>query len=114
MMSENYADPAVFFNLNIRVGTIVKVVPAIGTKKPAYQLRIDFGEQGILQSSAQLTHRYAIEDLLGLQVVAVLNFPPKRIAGFKSECLVLGATDHKGDVVLLTPQQFVENGWPIA
>jgi tRNA-binding protein len=78
-------------------------------KKPAYQLTIDFGPLGVLKSSAQITTRYSITEMLGRQVVAVVNFPVKRIANFNSQCLVLGATQGN-DVFLLSPQATVENG----
>ncbi|MGB8954638.1 MAG: tRNA-binding protein, partial [Tumebacillaceae bacterium] len=81
----------------------------------AIKLRIDFGEElGIKQSSAQITKRYAPEQLIGRQVVAVVNFPPRRVAGFASEVLVLGGIPEKGDVILLQPDQPLPNGTPIA
>lgn len=80
-------------------------------KKPAYQLTIDFGaDLGIKNSSAQITQLYSTDDLIGTQVIAVVNFPPKQIANFKSECLVLGIYTADGSVVLLHPQQKVANG----
>lgn len=103
-----------FLNLDIRVGTINEAKPFEKALKPAIQLWIDFGELGIKQSSAQITKRYNPEELIGRQVVAIVNFPFKRIAGFRSECLVLGATDENGDVVLLRPDENVQNGWLVA
>lgn len=103
-----------FVSLDIRVGTIIDAKPFDKAMKPAIQLWIDFGELGIKQSSAQITARYKSEELIGRQVVAIVNFPAKRIAGFRSECLVLGATDEKGDVVLLRFDENVPNGWQIA
>jgi tRNA-binding protein len=82
-------------------------------KKPAYQLSIDFGSLGIKKSSAQITAHYTIENLIGKQVVAVVNFPPKQIANFMSECLVLGVYDTQNEVVLLHPSHPVQNGQPI-
>lgn len=104
-----------FESLDIRIGTIVKAQYFEKARKPAIQLWIDFGVYGIKQSSAQLTVRYTPEALLGTQIVAVLNFPPKRIAGFVSECLVLGSLGPgDGEVVLLRPETPVEPGSRIA
>lgn len=108
------ADLSQFTALDMRVGTILEAKLFEKAIKPAYQLKINFGDAGILQSSAQLTHRYTVENLVGMQIIAVINFPAKRIAGFRSDCLVLGATDEQGDVVLLHPQQPVPDGWKIA
>ena len=102
-----------FEKIDIRIGTIEKVEIFEKEKKPAYQLWIDFGELGIKKTSAQLTERYAPADLMGKQVVAVVNFPPKQIADFMSECLVLGAVEGK-DVILLKPETEAKNGLAIA
>lgn len=102
-----------FEKIDIRVGTITEVTDFPKAKKPAYQVRIDFGEYGIRQSSAQITALYTKEELVGRQVVAVMNFPPKQIANFFSECLILGVYTDKKDVVLLQPERKVENGWKI-
>lgn len=103
-----------FTKLDIRVGTVINARPFPEAKKPAIKLEIDFGKMGIKQSSAQLTRRYNPEQLIGRQVVAVVNFPHRRIAGFKSEVLVIGGVPEEGDVVLLKPDEPVENGTPIA
>ncbi len=102
-----------FEKIDIRVGTIVKVSDFPKAKKPAYQISIDFGELGIKQSSAQVTALYAQNELIGKQVVAVVNFPPKQIANFFSECLILGVYTDKKEVVLLCPDKPVDNGWKI-
>ena len=100
-----------FEKIDMRVGTIVDVREFPAARKPAYQLSIDFGEDiGIRQSSAQITVYYKKEVLLNLQVIAVVNFPPRNIAGFASECLVLGVYDENKDVILLQPGKQVTNG----
>lgn len=104
----------VFNQLDIKVGTVLKAENFTEAKKPAIKLWIDFGEIGTLQSSAQITERYSPEQLVGRQIIAIVNFPPLRIAGFKSECLVLGATNHQGDVILIQPDSKTPNGWNIA
>ena len=99
-----------FMKLDIRVGTIIKVEDFEKAKKPAYQLEIDFGEEiGIKKSSAQITQIYKKEDLIGKQILAVVNFKPRQIANFMSEVLVLG-TYSKDGVVLISPDRKVENG----
>ena len=102
-----------FENVCIRAGTITDVRAFPKAKKPAYKLTIDFGNHGIKQSSAQITTLYSMEELLGKQVVAVVNFPPKQIADFFSECLVLGVYNENNDVVLLQPDKPVQNGGKI-
>jgi len=99
-----------FEKIEIRTGTIVKVNDFPKAKKPAYQLTIDFGEYGMKQSSAQITVHYSQEDLLNRQVIAVINFPPKKIADFVSECLVLGVYDENDHVVLLNADRIIKNG----
>jgi tRNA-binding protein len=103
-----------FEKIDIRTGTIIAVNDFPKARKPAYQLTIDFGaELGTKKSAAQITIYYKKEDLLNRQVVAVVNFPPKRIADFISECLVLGVYDENKDVILLQPSQAVTNGMKI-
>ena len=110
--SINWSD---FEKIDLRVGTILEVRDFPEARNPAYQLHIDFGgEIGILKSSAQITKRYSKEDLLNRQIVAIVNFPKKQIGKFMSECLVLGAVEREGDVVLLNPDFKVENGTSIA
>ena len=99
-----------FEKVDIRTGTILEATDFSGAKKPAYQLTIDFGELDIKRSSAQITTLYTKEELTGKQVIAVVNFPVKQIAGFFSECLVLGVYNENKDVVLLQPSLPVKNG----
>jgi tRNA-binding protein len=99
-----------FEKIEIRVGTVTGIDDFPKARKPSYKLKIDFGDYGIRQSSAQLTTHYKKEDILNRQVVAVVNFPPKQIADFFSECLVLGVYDENKDVVLLQPGKAVANG----
>jgi tRNA-binding protein len=103
-----------FQALDIRVGTITDARDFPEAHKPAYILTIDFGpELGTRTSSARITERYAKADLLGRQVAAVVNFPPKKIGPVRSECLVLGFSDERGRVVLVTPEKPVPNGEPL-
>jgi tRNA-binding protein len=103
-----------FVKVDVRVGRIVAADEFPAARKPAYRLRIDFGALGEKQSSAQITKRYRREELPGRLVVAVVNFPPKRIAGFVSEVLVLGAMAADDEVVLLRPDQDVAPGMRVA
>jgi tRNA-binding protein len=103
-----------FLKLDLRVGTVVEAEPFPEARIPAIKMKIDFGDFGMKRSSAQITKRYAPESIVGRQVVAVVNFPPRRIAGFESEVLVLGGVPEKGDVILLQPDGDVPNGTPIA
>jgi tRNA-binding protein len=102
-----------FQGFDVRVGTVLAARPHPAARKPSFQLEIDFGPAGVKQSSAQLTTLYQPATLVGRQVVAVLNFPPRRVAGFVSEVLVLGAMLPENTVVLLQPDRPVENGAPI-
>ncbi len=99
-----------FEKVDIRLGTIIKAEDFPNAKKAAYQLTIDFGEMGIKKSSAQITALYTKEELAGKQVIAVVNFPPKQIGNFFSECLVLGVYANDNKVVLLQPAQHATNG----
>jgi tRNA-binding protein len=102
-----------FEKVEMRIGTILDAKDFPEAKKPAYQLIIDFGEEiGIKKSSAQITKRYSKEDLIGKQIIAVVNFPKKQIGKFNSECLVLGSVNGE-DIVLLTPDLKVQNGLQI-
>jgi len=102
-----------FEKIDLRIGTIETAVPFDKAKKPAYQLTVNFGELGIKKTSAQLTKRYKPDELIGKQIVAVVNFTPKQIANFMSECLILGGVEGD-DVILLSPQTSAKNGLPIA
>lgn len=100
-----------FLALDIRVGNILAAEPFPEARKPAYKLTIDCGaEIGIKRSSAQITDNYAIDDLIGRQVLCVVNFPPRQIGPFLSEVLTLGVPDEKGDVTLITPDKNVPLG----
>lgn len=98
-----------FAKIEMRVGTIIDAEIFKEAKKPAYKIVIDFGEYGIRKTSAQITTLYSPEDVIGKQVVAVLNFPPKQIANIQSECLILGAVN-ESEVTLLTTDKPVNNG----
>ncbi|MGB9748990.1 MAG: tRNA-binding protein [Candidatus Woesearchaeota archaeon] len=99
-----------FEKIDLRVGTILRAEEFPKARNPSYKLEIDFGSLGIKKSSAQITKLYSKEELIGKQVVAVVNFPEKQIADFKSECLVLGVVLENKEVVLLQPERKVLNG----
>ena len=100
-----------FARVELRAGTIVAVDDFPEARKPAYKLTVDFGpEVGPRRSSVQITALYSKEDLLGKQVVGVVNFPPKQIGPFRSECLITGFPDASGAVVLVSPERIVPNG----
>ncbi len=107
METINWAD---FEKVELRVGTIIEIQDFPEARKPAYKLTIDFGEFGTKRSSAQITKHYKKEDLVGRQVVCVINFPTKQIGPFVSECLTTGFADENGDVVLTQPERKVPNG----
>ncbi len=99
-----------FEKIDIRIGTIIEVSDFPEARNPAYKLTVDFGELGIKRSSAQITTLYKKEDLLHQQVMAVVNFPPKQIGTFMSECLVMGVYGENKEVALLQPERPVQNG----
>ena len=99
-----------FEQVELRVGTVIEVEDFPEAKKPAYKIKVDFGEFGVKRSSAQLTHLYSKGELMGLQVLGVVNFPPKQIANFLSEALITGFYLPTGEVVLAEPERAVPNG----
>ena len=109
-MSSKLIDWNDFKAVEMRVGTILAVEDFKEAIKPAYIVKIDFGEYGIKKSSAQITKLYSKEELIGKQIVAVVNFPPKQIATLMSECLILGVVDDENEVTLLHPSNKTKNG----
>ncbi len=99
-----------FEKVDMRVGTVLAASDFPEARNPSYQVQIDFGPLGIKKTSAQITKRYAIDELIGKQVIAVVNFPKKQIANFMSECLVLGIVGEDKDVILLQPTAHAQNG----
>lgn len=110
MSQEKYLTWDEFSKVDIRTGTILAAEVFEGLRKPAYKIKIDFGELGIRKTSAQLTKLYTPEDLIGKQVLAVVNFPKKQIKNFMSECLILGAIGKDGEVVLAETERKTDNG----
>ena len=112
--TEPVADPIGyedFRKIDIRVGTVVATEPYPEARRPAFKLHVDFGPPiGVKKSSAQITRHYRVDELVGRQVLAVVNFPPKQIGKFRSEVLVLGVPDPDGEVVLIAPEQAVPDG----
>ena len=102
-----------FQKIDIRIGKIIEVKDFEEARSPSYKVKIDFGELGTKVSSAQITKLYHKEDLLNRQIVEVVNFPPKRIAGFKSEVLILGVMKEDGEVILLQPEREAPLGYKI-
>lgn len=107
---KNLIEWADFTKIEMRVGTVISAENFTEAKNPAYKMSIDFGAFGIKKTSAQITELYHPTTLVGKQVVAVINFPPKQIANIMSECLVLGGLGHNKDVTLLQPERVVKNG----
>ena len=103
-----------FKKVEMRVGTVIEVEEFPEARNPSYKLKVDFGAFGVKKTSAQITKIYKKEDLVGKQVIAVTNFPPKQIGKFLSECLVLGVVLENEEVVLLQPERKVANGYEIA
>lgn len=99
-----------FLTVDIRMGTIIEVNDFPKARKPAYQLKIDFGALGVKKSSAQITDLYTKDELLNTQVSAIINFKSRQIANFMSECLVLGVYNKEGNVVLLNASKAIKNG----
>jgi len=102
-----------FEKIDIRVGKIIEVEDFPEARNPSFKIKVNFGELGVKVSSAQITKLYSKEDLLNRQIVAVVNFPPKRIAGFKSEVLILGVMKEDGEVILLRPEREAPLGYKI-
>ncbi len=103
-----------FLTLDLRVGTVVSAEALPGARRPAYALKVDFGKLGVRASSAPITDLYTAEELVGLQVVAVVNLPPRRVAGFESQVLVLAADNGRGERVLLMPERPLPDGGKVA
>ncbi len=113
-MEENTLSWEDFAKVEMRIGTIIAAEVFSEARNPAYKITIDFGSFGIRKSSAQITKLYTSDEIVGKQVVAVVNFPPKQIANMMSECLVLGGLGSDKEVILIQPERMVENGTKIA
>ncbi|MFD2551139.1 tRNA-binding protein [Bizionia sediminis] len=109
-MTQNTLKWETFQEVDMRIGTIISVENFTEAKKPAYKLVVDFGPLGHLKTSAQITNLYSVTALIGKQVVAVVNFPPKQIANTMSACLILGGLSGGQEVVILQPERTVPNG----
>ncbi|MCL4111169.1 UNVERIFIED_CONTAM: hypothetical protein GTU68_038511 [Idotea baltica] len=96
--------------IDMRVGTIISAEEFKGLRNPAFKIMVDFGDLGIRKTSAQITKLYTPEDIIGRQIVAVVNFPPKQIANIMSECLILGGLGDEKEVTLIAPERAVKNG----
>jgi tRNA-binding protein len=114
MSEKNFIDFNDFAKIEMRVGTILTAELFKEARKPAFKMTIDFGEFGIKKTSAQITKIYKPEDLVGKQIVAVINFPPKQIANIMSECLLLGALEDHDEVMIIQPERQVKNGTKIS
>lgn len=111
MSDERTVELEAFEALEVRVGTVVEARDFPSARQPLVRLRLDFGEEtGVLRSAARLEPRYGLEELEGRQVLAVVNLPPRRIAGFTSECLTLGVPDEEGEPILVVPERAVPDG----
>ncbi len=99
-----------FLRVEMRIGTIVSAEEFKEARKPAYKIVVDFGEYGLRKTSAQITELYDVEEIVGKQVIAVVNFPAKQIANMMSECLILGGIGKNTEVTLIQPEREVENG----
>ncbi|UZR95427.1 tRNA-binding protein [Chondrinema litorale] len=99
-----------FMKVDMRVGTVVSAEVFEEVRNPAYKIKVDFGELGILKTSAQVTKLYTCEELIGKQIIGVVNFPPKQIANIKSEFLLLGAVGESKEITILQPERAVKNG----
>ena len=99
-----------FMNVEMRIGTIISAEEFKEARNPAYKMTIDFGEFGMRKTSAQVTTLYEPKDIIGKQIIAVINFPPKQIANIMSECLVLGGVGENKEVTLIEPERHVKNG----
>lgn len=112
-MKENQLTWKEFMKVEMRVGTIIAAEQFKEARNPAYKMTIDFGEYGTKKTSAQITELYEVEKLIGEQIIAVVNFPPKQIANMMSECLILGGVGENKEVTLIEPERKIQNGTKI-